>query len=188
MVQNCESVREYIEAFRQNPLDWGIIPLNAAADVLQVARSSVERMVKDGRLTLITVHGVKAIRMKDILGILDARQEECQTVVAVLEKVARQHKPPVFYEAVMNPLGLNHEWSAHRAKIGGLLGDASRGSHERDGILLSVLVHNKEQKAGATLPSEGFFEMAADVGYRWKDKHAFVQREMQRVYQHYARR
>lgn len=180
-----DTVEEYLEALSRDPRGFAIISMNAAATALDLARSSAERMAADGRLTLISMPGLKGVRARDVSDILNAKREERRKVVAVLEKAAHQQKP-VFYDAVMSPIGLDHTLSVDRNRIGHILGRISRESHQQDGILLSVLVHKKGRKLDETLPSDAFFGLAEDLDLDVSDKRAFVKRQMRLVYKHYA--
>lgn len=180
-----DTVEEYLEALSRDPRGLAIISMNAAATALDLARSSVERMAADGRLTQISMPGLKGVRARDVSDILDAKREERRKVITVLENAARQQKP-VYYDAVMSAIGLDHTLSVDRNRIGHILGRISRESHEQNRILLSVLVHKKGRKPEETLPSDAFFGLAEDLNLDVSDKIAFVKKQMRLVYKHFA--
>ncbi|MEJ1968427.1 MAG: hypothetical protein WDN03_07295 [Rhizomicrobium sp.] len=52
------------------------------------------------------------------------------------------------------------------------MGAISKKTYAEDGVLLSVLIHQK--KAGTTRPGNGFFDLARALKFNWKDDDAFI--------------
>ena len=101
------------------------------------------------------------------------------TIERYLKNLARGGERSVFYEPVMELVGLTHKIPADRTTIARMLGEVSRRSQEEDQVLLSVVVHKKT--SGSTLPSEGFFPWAEELGYEWDDEYEFVEQQTDRV-------
>jgi hypothetical protein len=114
---------------------------------------------------------------------LDRGPDEVELVGNLLEKYAQKGVRAVFYEPIMQSIGLTHRNPHDRRKIGSILGEVSERSFKKSRVLLSVLVHQKG--AGETLPGKGFFELAKQLNYTWSDDARLVAQETSKVLKAY---
>ncbi|MGY0575923.1 hypothetical protein ACTGJ9_036900 [Bradyrhizobium sp. RDM12] len=120
-----------------------------------------------------------------LIDLTEAFDRQVRIVRDYLEEAARSGSI-IFYEQVMNALGLSRTIPADRTKVGKVLGRVSEDSYAKDGILLSVIVHRKAP--GRTHPGPGFLTLAEELEIDWKDERTFVDQEVKKVFDHYAAR
>ena len=178
-----DSLADYI-ATQTAKGDLAAVPIPLVAEHLQVSSPAVAAMLSDGRLdgvrigknTLVTLSSLQARQTK--------RAGQESTVHKYLMKRAKEGIRTIFYEPVMAQVGMSPRVPADRKRIGGILGAISEKTYKEDGVLLSVLVHQK--KAGTTRPGNGFFDLARDLKLHWKDDDAFVREQTDKVLTAYS--
>lgn len=175
-------IRDYIHALGRNP-ELAVISMQMAADFRRVSRAAIDRMVRIGQLQEVKIKNTRWVLARDLVKLADAFEHEVQTVRGYLEEVAAGRNV-VFYEQVMNVLGMSRTVPAHRTKIGEILGKVSEESYARHKILLSAIVHRKT--AGRTAPGPGFLPLARELGFSWPEDRPFVEQQVERVFDHYA--
>ena len=104
--------------------------------------------------------------------------EYVSEVTRILEEMARNKKPPVFYS------DLSVKIAVAAQSMGGVLEPISKESYDKKKVLLSVLVVRKD----SGLPGDEFFEQARRWGAMKEDElpQRFFRQELERVYKAYA--
>lgn len=176
---NFESLSHYLDALKDQPAKLAVIPLQLVADHRGVTRASIDLMVKAGRLRAIRIGRTKFVAAESLLELEAGERREIKKVRSYLEELARAGQRSVFYEPVMDIIGLKPSVPADRGRIGWILGAISEATLAESGILLSVLVHRKT--AGTTRPGPGFFELAKSFEYEWDNDNEFVEAETDKV-------
>jgi hypothetical protein len=179
-----ESAAAYLDALRGDT-SLAVISMQMAADVRGVTRAAIDRMVQLGQLDEIKVGTTRCVRAKSLLDFQDAYEDRITIVRRYLEECA-QERHITTYQPVMLLIGYTHTNPAHRKAIGAILGDVSRQTWREHKIVLSVIVHLKT--SGPSRPSVGFMELAVELGLpKIEDEDALIAREMERVWEFYAR-
>jgi hypothetical protein len=160
------------------------VPISLVAEHLNVSSAAVTAMLNDGRLDGVRIGRNTLVTLNSLQARQTMRAGQESTIYAFLRKRAHEGVRVVFYEPVMAQVGLTPRIPAHRTRIGGLLGAASEKSFKEDGVLLSVLVHQK--KSGITRPGKGFFELAYHLGFKWDDMDLFIGEETDKVLAAYS--
>jgi len=184
-VERFDSLADYVSA-QATQGDLAAVPIPLVADHLQVSSPAVVAMLNDGRLdgvrigknTLVTLSSLQARQTK-----LSGQES---TVYKYLMKRAKEGVRAIFYEPVMAQVGMSPRVPAERSRIGSILGVISEKTFEEDGVLLSVLVHQK--KAGVTRPGLGFFNLARHLKLPVRDEDAFVKEQTDKVLAAYRSR
>jgi hypothetical protein len=182
-VDSFDSLADYI-ATQTTKGDLAAVPIPLVAEHLNVSSPAVAAMLSDGRLdgvrigknTLVTLSSLQARQTK--------RAGQESTVHKYLMKRAKEGVRAIFYEPVMAQVGMTPRVPADRTRIGGILGAISEKSYEEDGVLLSVLVHQKT--AGTTRPGKGFFDLARHLGFKWTDDNKFIKDQTDKVLAAYS--
>ncbi|MGY4608608.1 hypothetical protein ACVW16_007020 [Bradyrhizobium sp. USDA 4474] len=177
-----KNVEQYVDAFRRNS-ELAVVSLQMAADYRGVTRAAIERMVATKQLEVIKIRNTRCIKLQGLIDLSQAFDRQVRIARDYLEEVAAA-RTIIFYEQVMNALGLSRTIPADRTKVGKILGRVSEDSYEKDGILLSVIVHRKAP--GRTHPGPGFLTLAEELEFDWDDERAFVDQEVEKVFEHYA--
>lgn len=195
-----ENLKDYLDAFEKDPYGLALLPLTEVAQHLGVTRAAVDRRLRldptnRNVLTPILINRTRYVATASLLALHQQDDDDLDTLRQTLEKRARAGERQVFYTPVMTPLGLSHRIPADRTRIGRLLGDLSRATYDKDGILLSVLVH--AHRPGKTRPGPGFFALVdllskehdddPDLQYDEDDLDAFVAHHTDKVLRHYKR-
>lgn len=102
-----------------------------------------------------------------------AKKEAC----TVLADVARR-KDTIAYSELVAKIGAIH-LEPHDYAVREFLGEISAEEHDRGRGMLSAVV---TYKMGDQMPGPGFFELARELGYRFKDNTEFWIQELNRVY------
>ena len=163
-----------------------ILPLQMVADHRGVTRASIDQMLRIGTLRAIKIGKTWFVDAQSLRELEESERRDVARVRAYLEERAHAGQRSIFYEPVMDIVGLKTRIPAHRRIIGWMLGQISEQTHRESGILLSVLVHRKT--AGNTRPGPGFLPLAEGLGYQFTDKLAFVEAQTDRVLKHYRGR
>lgn len=182
-VEVFDTLAHYITA-QTTQGDLAAVPVPLVAEHLEVTPAAVTAMLTDGRLdgvrigknTLVTLASLQARQTK--------RAGEESSIYKYLRKRAKEGARVIFYEPIMAQVGMTPRVPADRTRIGGILGKVSERSYAENGVLLSVLVHQK--KAGTTRPGKGFFDLARHLGYQWVDDDAFIKAETDKVMKVYG--
>lgn len=182
-IDRFESVSEYITMQTANG-DLAALPIPLVAEYLDVSSPAVNAMLKDGRLDGVRVGKSTLVLLNSLQARETKRAGEENSIYKYLKKCARIGNRAVFYEPVMAQVGMTPKIPAHRSRIGWILGQISRKTYAEDGVLLSVLVHQK--KAGTTRPGTGFFDLAMDLGFKYMDQDAFVKAQTDKVMKAYG--
>ncbi len=168
----------YLNAFANGNAP-ALLPAQLVAEHINVTLPTVKRMLQDNRLSGVRISKNLFISVPSLQKRERQFEEEVLTIERYLKNLARGGERSVFYEPVMELVGLTHKIPADRTTIARMLGEVSRRSQEEDQVLLSVVVHKKT--SGSTLPSEGFFPWAEELGYEWDDEYEFVEQQTDRV-------
>ncbi|MCA1436771.1 hypothetical protein I6F33_27890 [Bradyrhizobium sp. BRP20] len=178
-----KNVEEYIDAFRRNS-QLAVVSVQMAADYRGVTRAAIERMIATEQLEVIKIKSTRCIKLQGLIDLAEAFEHQVQIARKYLEEAAVA-QTILFYEQVMQALGLSRTVPADRTKVGKVLGRVSEISFEKDGILLSAIVHRKT--AGHTVPGPGFLTLAEELGLEWDDERTFADEHVKRVFDHYAK-
>lgn len=178
---------KYVRAYMKDR-GLAVVPVSMAAEIFDMSSAGIIGRIKSGVLSDLRISGARYVTMSSILAVIEEEDRELKTVKTYLEQQARKGVSSVEYAPVMELLGLSTKLSAHRNKIGRLLGKVSRLSYEEGKGLLSVIVHVK----GTGLPSmNGFFGLVEALDLEWQDQHEtqedFVEAETKRVLKAYRR-
>ncbi|SFI22400.1 transcriptional regulator, AlpA family [Collimonas sp. OK307] len=123
-----------------------------------------------------------AISQMDVAQVAIVESTHIVTVRRILEEGAKKWRR-LFYEQVMEPIGLSADVPADHEIVEKILADISKASHSENKILLSVFV----QKS-LNCPSEEFLSLAKSLGYTYDNPDTFVQEQMIRVFEFYHSR
>lgn len=186
------TVAEYLERLEVDP-SLAILPLQTAADHQGVSRAAIDRKVRLGQLDEVRIDGTRYVRASSVIAIGHEFERKVAVVRAYLEKLARRGETHVFYEPVMNLVGLSPGIPADRTIIGGILGRVSEitwALPKKDRHLLSVLVHRKTP--GITRPGPGFLALAehwrdTEGLPAWENEDDLIERETRRVLWFYGK-
>lgn len=176
-----DEAENYVRAYMKDR-GLAIIPVSMAAELFGMSSAGIIGRIKSGMLKEVRIAGTRFVLLASVLEVIEEEDREVKTVRTFLEQQARKGVSSVEYAPVMDLLGLSTKLSAHRNKIGRILGKVSRQSFEDGSGLLSVIVHVK----GTGLPSmNGFFGLVEALEIDWKRKcetqEAFVRAETKRV-------
>lgn len=178
------TLSDYLDAHREDP-GLAFVPIPLVAEHLELSPATVRGMIKSGKLDQVLVGKNTFISAQSLVALHENRYDEFLKVKHFLETLARTGTSSIFYEPVMNEIGLTPRVPAHRAYIGKILGEVSKATHSEKNVLLSVIVHGK--KLGKTRPGSGFFDLALnELKYQWTDDDEFVKAETERVLNAYA--
>lgn len=165
--------------------DLAAVPVPLVADHLSVSSAAVAAMLKDGRLEGVRIGSNVLVTLASLQARETKRAGEESVTQRYLEKCAKERVRVIFYEPVMAQVGMTPRVPAHRTRIGNILGEISRKSYAQDGVLLSVLVHQKT--AGVTHPGKGFFKLAREeLNLPYIDADAFVEEQTDKVLAAYS--
>ena len=114
---------------------------------------------------------------------IEIRAAQVARIREILDRQAR-HGTRVFYEDIMEKVGLWQDGPLARVQMDWILEQVSRQSHVEHEVLLGVLVHERAPDKG--LPSEGFFNLAESLGYQIESRDSFVDREIKRVFDKFS--
>ena len=177
-----DSLSDYIKAFSKDR-ELAIVPIPLVAEHLNRSAPAVTAMIGTGKLKEIRIGKNRFIMLKSLVDLEEAYEKQLDVVERYLIKQAKKGERVIYYEPVMAQVGMKTTVPADRSKIGEILGEISRRSYKKDGVLLSVLVHRKT--AGTTNPGPGFFELAEIMEYAWDDNSAFVEQQTDLVMKAY---
>lgn len=167
-----ESLVEYLEAYADDPT-LAVMPIPVVADHLEKTPAAISAMIRTGKLDEVRIKKNRFVLLSSLLARQEGFEDQVETVKKYLVKQAKKGTRSLFYEPLMDQVGMKPTTPADRTKIGQILGTISERSYEENGILLSVLVHRKT--AGITNPGPGFFNLAKGMGFKFKDKNDFVE-------------
>lgn len=119
-----------------------IMSSNLASSALGESASALSKKLKSGEIARISIEKVNYISAHYVHQVLTDRRQTWADVVAILERVARR-KAVIFYGDLMGEVGMRWQSPPDRNTIGHLLGQISRQSYLKNGILLSAIVHRK---------------------------------------------
>ncbi|MFQ6238225.1 hypothetical protein [Sinorhizobium meliloti] len=183
------TVTDYLEAYRDDPYNNGILPIPLVAEYLDRSAPAVTAMLKAGSLAEITIGKNRFVQTASVLEKDDAEAKDVAKVRGYLMDMIARGETATFYEPIMTAIGLTTSTPAHRTRIGAILDKISRDSHEEKGVVLSVLVHRKS--AGTTRPGPGFWGMVESEGLfdpEEQDKDDFVKQHTKLVLKKYGKK
>ncbi len=172
---------DYLQELKIDPT-LAIITFQMAADIWEVTRAAVDGMVRSGKLVEIKIDGTRYILAKSLQTLIEEWQAKVSAIHVALESAAKEGQI-LFYAPLMKGIGLSSTIPADRNQIGQILGEISEITKDKNGTLLSVIVHR--QSSGETTPGPGFFALAKSFKLKWKDDERFVQDEIQKVWTYY---
>ncbi|MGO4618557.1 hypothetical protein AB4Z34_01615 [Ensifer sp. 2YAB10] len=184
-----DTVNDYLEAYRDNPYNHGVLPIPLVAEYLERSAPAITAMLKAGSLTEISIGKNRFVQTASVLEKDDAEAKDVATVRQYLMDMIDRGETATFYEPLMTAIGLTTTTPAHRTKIGAILDRISKDSHEEKGVVLSVLVHRKT--AGTTRPGPGFWGMVEGEGLfnpKEQDKDDFVKQHTKLVMKKYGKK
>jgi hypothetical protein len=176
-----EDLHGYIEAYQKNS-NIAVVPYSLVASYFDVTSAGIAAMERSGRLQGVRIGRNPFILLESILQLERNRENEVLIVEEFLKKLAKAKQRSVFYEPIMEKIGLDWRVPADRSRIGSILGEISERTAEvdkRQKLMLTVLVHRKT--AGVTRPGKGFFDLARDLGHTFNDEDEFVRRHTDKV-------
>jgi hypothetical protein len=176
---------DYLLALEHDPT-LAIISMQMVADVRNVSRAAVDRMLKLGQLQEIRVGTTRCVRASDVIVLQRAKDQQIDTIRRYLEKCAKRRETTT-YQPVMSEIGLSASIPSDRRISGVILGEISIKSWNDHKVLLSVLVHRKT--LGRTRPGPGFFRLdeVIDDLPSWDDDDEFVDSATKRVWDFYSK-
>ncbi|MGB3796505.1 MAG: hypothetical protein WA957_09415 [Alteraurantiacibacter sp.] len=159
--------------------DLAILPVPVVADHLNITPAAVSGRMRRGALEEIRIGKNRYVSQRSLIAERDLLQQRADTVERALEDLIGRGERHTFYEPIMEMVGLSWRVPADRTEIGRILAVVSRRSRDRNGTMLSVVVHGKT--AGQTMPSDSFFDLARQFEFEWKDDRKFVEKQTDRV-------
>jgi predicted DNA-binding transcriptional regulator AlpA len=114
---------------------------------------------------------------------IEIRAAQVARIREILDRQARRGTR-VFYEDIMEKVGLWQDGPLARVQMDWILEQASRHSHAEHKVLIGVLVHERAPRKG--LPSESFFSLAESLGYQVGSHDSFVDQEIKRIFNIYS--
>lgn len=184
-----DTVNDYLEAYRDDPYNHGVLPIPLVAEYLDRSAPAVTAMLKAGSLTEISIGKNRFVQTASVLEKDDTEAKDIATVRGYLMNMIARGETATFYEPIMEIIGLTTTTPAHRTKIGAILDRISKDSHEEKGVVLSVLVHRKT--AGTTRPGPGFWGMVESEGLydpEKQDKDDFIREHTKLVMKEYGKK
>ena len=175
------SPKAYIAAYRTDPT-LAAVPVPLVAEFLGISPGGVTQMLRSARLEGVRIKRTSMVLIRSLIAREEAFQHDVARVDAYIRELARKQVRHIFYEPVMEMLGLNWRIPADRTRIGQVLEGVSRQSaeqHRDQQLLLTVLVHRKG--TGTTRPGPGFFTLAENIGHEWEDDDEFVRQHTDQV-------
>lgn len=162
---NFKNEREYLGALKADPT-LAIMGLAMASRMLGIKRASVEQRIARSSLKGVKIGKQLHVMSGSLIEVMDQEDSMKAAVVRVLRSLIAK-KQTQTYGVLMQAVGLDHVLSAHRKKIGAVLGEISEGTWERDKVLVSVLIVDK----GTGMPSDSFWGLYRDLtGREVKDR------------------
>lgn len=183
-----DTVSDYLEAYKDDPYNHGILPIPLVAEYLERSAPAVSAMLKAGSLTEIVIGKNKFVQTSSLLEKDGAEAKDVAKVRAYLMDMITRGEASTFYDPIMKIIGLTTTTPAHRTRIGAILDKISRDTHEEKGVVLSVLVHRKT--AGTTRPGPGFWGMVQSEGLydpKKQDKDDFIREHTKLVMKKYGK-
>lgn len=178
---NEYTTEEYMRAFAKNR-SLAIITVSMAADLFDIGSSAVTARIKRNALEGIKISGTVYVLAASVMEAIEDTDKKVSIVKAYLEAQVRSGITSVEYTPTMALIGLDPKRSSDRAKISQILGRVSEETYKADGILLTVIVHQKN----TTMPTEGgFFGLLRKLEIEWDDNEQFVAAETKRVVKKY---
>lgn len=148
---------DYLQALRKDP-GLSIIGVGMAAKMLAIKRASVEQRIARETLPAIMVGKRTHVLCSSLLRIIDDEAAMTDKVTKALRSLIR-HSQTMPYGELMSKVGLAHQFSADRKKIGAVLGKISEGTWETHKVLVSILIVDK----GTGMPSDSFWGLYEDL-------------------------
>ena len=180
-------VEAYLQDLDTDPR-LAVVSRQMAADALGLQRSTIDKRLKDKKLTGIKIGKMTCVSAWSI-------NEELRLDSVMVAKM-RQHLSrlatlgqTVEYSPFMAAFGLDSNLTAHRNQVGRLLGKLSTTTFEEHGFLLSVLVVYK----GSGIPADSFFGLAGEDNLDDPDyadaasDEAYFASHSQKVFDHFKR-
>ncbi len=103
----------------------------------------------------------------------DARKEMRKVLIEIAKG-----KKTITYSDLCNSIKII-KFEPSSSALANMLGEISEDENNRKGPLLSVLVVHKN---GDSMPGQGFFELAIQLGFNFKDREAFWIEQLNLVY------
>jgi len=191
-MKNFEDFTTYIEAL-QGQQKLAIVPISAAATVVNRTPRTVKNWLRDGKLEGIIIAGETFVRANGLYQLIEERKEVVKAVKKRLIAMLSEGRTHVFYAEIMGEFGYDYKINPDRDAFGWILGDVSRLSHkemEKDlgkgnGGLLSSMVWRKD----LDFVGAGYWDLVAKMGYPEPDDNdaeEFVEDHIQRCIKYYT--
>ncbi|CQD36005.1 hypothetical protein [Yersinia mollaretii] len=185
-MEQFDVLDEYLAALSEEP-KLAIVTVSMAMQVCGVKSPTVHRMMQDERLRGVKIEKNKYVLASSLAAFSRARDERTAIVRNKLETLAKAGRA-AYYNEVMDIIDLSHQLTNDRKIIGEILGTISRQTHSEFGFLLSVLVHKKPQsRSSSSYPSDGFYNLAEELGYAFDDKDIFTSKQTKKVFKFYKK-
>lgn len=146
------------------------LPAKLAAEALDTTPSAISKQLSAGKIPSISIGDRQYVAASFVSHEARVNRDMVDAAYANLEAVAERGEK-TFYGVEMEKLGLTHRNPAHRRKIAHLLARVSRMSYERDGILLSSIVHYSGPEP--TSPGDGYFNLIDAMREEFEDDLVF---------------
>jgi hypothetical protein len=178
---NEYTTEEYMRAFAKDR-SLAITTVSMAADLFGIGNSAVTARIKRNALEGIKISSTIYVLTASVLDAMEDTDRKVSIVKAYLEAQVRAGITSVEYTPTMALIGLDPKRSNDRAQIGQILGRVSEETYKDYGILLTVIVHQKN----TMMPTEGgFFGLLRHLNIDWNDNGEFVAAETARVVKQY---
>lgn len=171
------------------------LPAKLAAESLNTSPSAISKQLKAGKIPSITIGDRQYVAASYVREAAREYRDLVDLVYFRLEDVAERGEK-IFYGELMEGIGLTWRSPPNRLKIAHILASVSRKSYDRDGILLSSIVHRKSAEPTTTGP--GYFYLIDELREEFEDDATFGDADsdpdelladhMKAVWKHYARK
>lgn len=169
-----------------------IMPASLAAEVLGESANALTKKLKRGDIPCIIISERRFIPAEYVHEEATKAKQVFNKLRHEVERVARR-RSKIFYGDLMQLVEMRWQSPPDRTKIGFLLGELSRWSFKRHGILLSSIVHRKSPEP--TTPGPGYMTLVTELAKECaglalqpgEDEAALLKRHMAAVWDHYSK-
>lgn len=174
----------YLNELQKKP-KLAIIPIPAAAKVMNRTSRTIKNWIRDGKLKGISIAGENFVRASALHQIVKDREAVVLAVKNRLIEMLNEGKDRVYYADIMEEFKYNYRHSSARDEFGWILGAASRLSHNEMGALLSSMVRRKD----TGFVGYGYWDLVKDLGYEEPsddDAEKFVEKHINKCKKYYT--
>ncbi len=181
------SSEHYIDEIKSNS-DLYLVPIQVAADYLEVTAQTVNAYASNGQLIKRGIKGLRfsGIELGSIIDMEKRKEDELKKYIAPAKKIltsAAKKGRLVEYGKLMGGIGLDHQKSKDRKLLGKVLLAISKESMEVDKFMLSAIAVRQVGKR----PNKSFYSAVVREGY-WKPDNFEDTRSQERFFKMQLRR